>query len=294
MAYHESLWESGLQEFVGDEASKQVSLLEVAFMKQSELIRHGYTEHMNKNELHYREIIQPKEDDISKWINKINDGRRDIFKLLCRFIEFKGEILELGSGSCWFGSELSRIDSVKKIYCHDMSEFILNEIAPHIMVRIGAHSNKIVRVIGDFNKLDFEDGKFNYVVFDASLHHIPENSYYRVLREVYRVLKISGKVVAIREPFMNSMSINKKNIRETKGLHEKKYGVTENIFTKKEWKNIFVKCGFIPNFIPLMFHVKSKSSIRNIMKNVVRYSPLRIAFLWLSRGHIIVLEKRCN
>lgn len=217
-------------------------------MNQSKLIRHAFTEYFNKDEHDYREMIQPKEtnfDNMSKYIARINDGRQKILPRLYKEVEFKGKILELGAGSCWFTSCLSRLRLVDQIYCLDFSEFLLENIAPHIMEYLKADINKITRIIGDFNRLYFDDGEFDYIVFDASLHHVPVNDIDRVLIEIYRVLKKNGKIVAIREPFSGIFGIAKK-----RGRNERKYGVTENIFTKEEWRGMLERNNFICRFIP--------------------------------------------
>lgn len=263
-------------------------------MNQSKLVKHKFTKDLNEKEVNYRNIIQPQEDkfnDISKWIKTINDGRRNISPILYRLIEFKGEILELGAGSCWFSSELSLLKSVNKIYCLDISEFILKNVAPYVMEHLGANTEKLIRVIGDFNKLYFQDKKFDYVVFDASLHHIPEDSFIEILKEVYRVLKIDGKVVAIRESFLSPIPIFNKYRRRTFGLHEKKYGVTENIFTKREWENMFENAGFECHFIPYDLQVNNTLNLKNLMKKFIKYSPLRAPFSHFFPRYIIVLRK---
>ena len=265
-------------------------------MNQSKLVKHKFTEYFNKKELNYREIVQPQEDkynDISKRILRINDGRRNTLHILYKKIGFKGEILELGAGSCWFSSGLSLLGSVNKIYCLDMSEFVLQNVAPYIMEHLGADTGKIIRVIGDWNKLYFENEKFDFVVFDAALHHIPDNSFTRVLKEVYRVLKTDGKVVAIREPFLSPLFLGPLEAyrRHTFGSHERKHGVTENIFTKKEWENMFRNSGFKCRFIPHSFQTNNTWNLKNSIKKFIKYTPLRIPFHHISPQYFIFLEK---
>ena len=264
-------------------------------INQSRLIKHKFSQALNKQELNYREIIQPRENEFnhtSKWIERISDGRRGILPILYRFIKFKGEILELGAGSCWFASELSRLDSVSKIYCLDMSEFILKNVAPRVMQYLSADTKKITRVIGDFNKLYFQDEKFDYVVFDAALHHIPENNFVNVLREVHRVLKMNGKVVAIREPFLSPIPLWNKYEKSAFGLHGKKYSVTENIFTKRQWESMLKSAGFNCYFLPVGPQASNTLNPKNLIKKLInKCSLLKIAISYLGKGLIIVLEK---
>ena len=261
-------------------------------MNQTKLIKHRLTGYFNKKELNYREMIQSKENAYnskSKWVSRINDGRLNILSTLCSKFELKGEILELGAGSCWLGASLSRLRSIEKIYCLDMSEFVLMNVAPHIIEYLKADSKKIIRVMGDFNKLEFVDSKFDYVLFDASLHHIQDSSFNRVLKEVSRVLKIDGKVIAIREPFL--CPLFKKYGRVLFGLHEKKYGVTENIFTKGEWRRNLTDIGFKCHFIPYSIQISNKLTLKNVIKRIIKYSPLRIPFQYFFINYFIILEK---
>jgi ubiquinone/menaquinone biosynthesis C-methylase UbiE len=262
---------------------------------QSKLIRHKFTESLNKGELHYRKVIQPQENEFkekSNWIKRVHNGRVNLLPALYKNVKFKGKILELGAGSCWFGSELSRIESVEEVYCLDISEYILKEVAPLVMDSLGAETKKITRVIGDFNKLDFKDKKFDFVVFDAGLHHIPTEDFTKVMKEIYRVLKDDGKLVGINEPFLNNIIFVNKIQRKRFGLHEKKYGVNENIYTKKEWEYMFTIARFKVDFIPYdNIQIDGRFTIKNLIKKIIKYTPLKKVFYYLSPRYFIILRK---
>lgn len=265
--------------------------------KKSIIINQAFSGLINKQELNYREQIQPKEqefDSIPKWISRIDDGRRDILPILYRFVDFKGEILELGAGSCWFGSELSRLKNVNKVYCLEMSKFILTNISPHIMLHLNADLDKIVRVIGDFHKLDFPDNTFDYIVFDASMHHVPEASFFNVFTEIRRILKKDGLVVAIREPTLIPIPILNRKQKMTFGLHEKQYGVTENLFSRLKWSKMFKSAGFRCKFIPYGFRIGKKVTLKNIVKRMIYSSPFRNFFLYLRNYHCLFILSKMN
>lgn len=219
---------------------------------KSKLIKHSYTDKLNLLELNYHEDIQTHEngfDDLSPLISRIEDYSALKIQLLTK-TNFRGNILELGAGTCWFGSMLSRLPEVREIYCLDMSECNLKILAPKAMEMLQAEADKITRVIGDFNKLYFPDNFFDFVVFDAALHHIILNNFKAVLCEVKRVLKQDGFVIAIREPFLPSIPFYKRYIKNKFGAREKQYGITENIYTKIEWQKMFHDAGFESEFIP--------------------------------------------
>jgi SAM-dependent methyltransferase len=228
------------------------------------IIKHEFTEDLNREELYYRDVIQPSEDDyreVQRWL-VVSVENSDVLPELYTFIEFKGEILELGAGSCWFSSNLSLLGLVNRIYCLDISQHLLERVAPHVMKHLEARIEKLIRVIGDFNRLYFQDMQFDFVVCDATLHHIQESSFSKVLGEVYRVLKADGKVVAINEPFLSRNAGFNKHRRGRFGAHEREYGVTENIYTKEEWRGIFEGAGFKCHFIPCEFIKADKPELR--------------------------------
>jgi ubiquinone/menaquinone biosynthesis C-methylase UbiE len=230
----------------------------------NDIIKLKLTEKSNKKELQYREEVQPTEEEfksVEQWTSRItSDGRFDYLKKIFTKIKFKGTILEIGAGSCWFSSELSKLDSVNKIYCLDFSERIIKDIAPGIMNYLKANTNKIIPVVGDFYNLDFKEKMFDMIVVDAALHHIEDME--SALIEIKKVLKDDGVIIAIREPILPKL---RKNAEKEFGAHERELGVTEYIYTKKEWKNLFEKNGFNLEFIPIIPEYNSKYKIINIV-----------------------------
>jgi len=128
-----------------------------------------------------------------------------------------------------------------------------------------ADKKKMVRVVGDFYNLNFKDKSFDMVVVDAALHHIDNMNH--VLSEIKRVLKDGGMIVAIREPIVPKLRPGCKN---TFGAHERSLGLTENIFSKKEWTVFFKKNGFTLKFLPIIpeYSFKYKIINRTILKGL--------------------------
>lgn len=247
----------------------------------SEIISHCYSEDINLDELNYREKIQPfekKYSDINNWFKEITI-KVEIMSALFKHIEFKGSILELGAGSGWFGSELSKVESVNKVYCLDLSKYLLENITPQIMKFLNAKEEKITRVVGDFNNLQFND--LDFIVFDSAMHHIPEENFNNVLLEIHRTLKDNGKVVGIFEPFLGNNKLVNLLRKHQFGRHERKFGVTENIFSKEQWQQKFEEAGFKANFIS-HFHDSDQGIIKKILKKMFKDT---------FPEYIIVLEK---
>lgn len=268
-------------------------------MKQTKIIRFDFSEYVDKGELNYREEIQLNEDDyneISKWLDRINDGRRKIMPFLCDTLKIRGKVLEMGAGSCWLGSELSKIDAVTEVVCLDISEPILVKIAPHVMDHLNADENKITRVVGDFNKMNFESGMFNFVIFDAALHHIPSESMKRVLKEVKRVLRDDGIGVGIREPFLSPVPIYNFFSKRSFGYQGKRAGAVENVFTYRQWRKKFGDAGFIFYALPYFRDRRYESKFKNAVSFFARKPWLKPIFSYLTpsafgREPIIVFKK---
>jgi len=250
-------------------------------MRETKLIKLKFSERSNKDELDYRNKIQPNEEDydsFDKWVIRINDGRLKYFEKVNEKINFSGVILELGAGSCWFGGVLSKLSKVKKVYSLDFSEKILRDIAPKIINYLDADKDKIIRVVGDFYNLNFKE-KFDFVVIDAALHHIDDMDF--VLKQIKDVLKDEGLVVGIREPIV---PILRPGCRKTFGVHERSLGLTENIFSKKEWNDFFVRNGFILKFVSVIPEYRFKHKLIN-------RSPLKWLNGWLFAHYVLVAEK---
>lgn len=220
-------------------------MIQSKYIKQKNFL----TKKANLKELEYRNKLalkDPRTNTIEKWINKINDGRLLILpSLIKRGLRIKGNILELGAGMCWFSSELSKLKQVNQIYSLDFSKILLEKVAPHIMSYLNADIKKITRVLGDFNKLKFKKNTFDLVVFDAALHHVTNIPY--ILNEIKKVIKKNGRILAIREPILPKW---RKGKRKKFGIKDKNYGITEQIFTLREWKNFFEKNSWTVRFFP--------------------------------------------
>ncbi|MEI7473974.1 MAG: class I SAM-dependent methyltransferase [bacterium] len=246
-----------------------------------DIVIHNYSDSINFEELNYREKIQPTEKsfaNIDNWIKAITPKLKTIPALL-KVTEIKGTILELGAGSCWFSGELSKLETVNEIYCLDISPYVLENVAPPLMSHLEAKVDKINRIVGDFNNLQFEN--IDMVVFDGAMHHIPEKDFNSVLLQIHKVLNPQGKVLAIFEPFLGSNPLINILRKYQFGRHERRFGVTENIFSKNEWTEMFNKAGFKANFIRHSYQAES-NSLKTLIKKM---------FKGLFPEYIIILEK---
>lgn len=227
---------------------------------ESEYIELDLTRYANLLELKYREEIQlrePQYENVQKWYERVQDRIHIIPFLERRGIRFYGMILVLGAGSCWLPSMLSKLSTTRRIIALDFSKTLLTIVAPAIMKYLKADVSKIVRVRGDFYDLSyFKENSFDFVIYDAALHHADFPMI--TLREASRVLKSSGKILCINEPVAPSLSPFKEFWKRKLGCCERKWGVTENVFTLDEWRSIFNKCDLTFRAIKLELKVRSK------------------------------------
>ena len=201
---------------------------------------------------------------------KLINQRVPIFYFLKKKYNFKGEILELGAGSCWLSALISKITEVKNVYAIDISKELLETIGSKIIVDLKGEKEKIKLVSADFHKLPFNDNKFDVIICDASLHHAQNLPV--LLKEANRVLKNNGFLIAIREPIKSLL--HRYNLRKF-GRKEMERGATENIYSKTEWKKHFNQAGFKLNFFE-EFNKNDKKT--NILKTFIFRSFNGIVF----------------
>ncbi|MDB5050697.1 MAG: hypothetical protein JWO30_3768 [Fibrobacteres bacterium] len=222
----------------------------------------------------------------------LKDNRLAIIPEVLKIEPLKGVILELCAGSCWFTAELSKIPAINEVYALDMSERALEQVAPRVFKSAGAMENKITRVIGDLYAFEFPQATFDYVVFDAGLHHIDTPKFSHVMKKIAYVLKPGGKLLGIREPFLTPIPFLSGYRRTNWGKYERSFGITENIYTKHEWRVLFTSAGFSPRFYRQATKTNTAKSLKEKVKLLVRNSALGFVFNFLfPPEQIIIAEK---
>jgi ubiquinone/menaquinone biosynthesis C-methylase UbiE len=170
-------------------------------------------------------------------------GLRPLHEELPRFIpfltrkcglEFRGRILEIGSGGAWLSAELSKLPNVVEIIATDVSPKLLQDHAPKTFKLLKANTAKITRMPADFHQLEFPKNHFDFVVCSAVLHDA--TNMVQVLREAKRVLKSGGKLVAIREPIWPLVKIRSRAKMVQKLVAT---GVNDRFYTLADYKEFF-------------------------------------------------------
>jgi len=113
-------------------------------------------------------------------------------------VGFRGRILELGAGAAWFSAELSKLPKVVEVIATDFERNPAQAHAPEVFRALRAHEAKIKRRQVGAQRLSFPDGHFDFVVSAGVLQDAM--NLLVLLREVRRVLKPGGQLIAVREP----------------------------------------------------------------------------------------------
>ena len=119
-------------------------------------------------------------------------------------VEFSGRILELGAGPAWFSAELSKLPRVVEVILAEFEPSVSAGEAGKVFKLLNAHERKITRRAANPHHLNFPDNHFDCVVCAGVLHDAL--NLLHLLREVRRILKPGGQLIAVREPVKPAMA----------------------------------------------------------------------------------------
>jgi SAM-dependent methyltransferase len=98
-----------------------------------------------------------------------------------------------------------------------------------------------VPFIGDFERLPFSDCTFDVVFCAAALHHAPDLT--RMLRDVLRVLKPGGRLVAVNEPCIGAQE-SEQDVLLRDAAQELSFGIRETRPSLQRYRSSFEDAGF--------------------------------------------------
>ena len=174
-----------------------------------------------------KEVVR-RRHDIKKYIRKASlfIGR-----------QLAGRVADLGAGTGTLTSIISRHENVRLVYAVEISESYVNRIMPLVFSATGADSSKIMRIVGDFNHLRFEDDSIDYIVENGAFHHSDDIG--KTIAETWRVLKKGGWFIGIERSHENHMTngeLEKMLDREFGPALKAIYGIPEDQkTTRREW-----------------------------------------------------------
>lgn len=153
-------------------------------------------------------------------------------------IKFHGRVLEIGAGGAWFSAELSKLPNVVELITTDYSPKLLREQAPKVFKLLNANGAKITRMPADFYALGFPANYFDYVVCSSVLHRTA--NMVSALREVKRVLKPGGRLVAIREPVWPLVQLRSRAKARAQLVAA---GVADPFYSLADYREFFLQAG---------------------------------------------------
>lgn len=174
---------------------------------------------------------------------------RDTLAALAQRKGRKLSTLELGAGTCTLSLVLSREPWIGSMHCTDISAHRMDSLARKVAEHIGGRIDLLTFGEADFtDPLDFADGQFDVVLFDAALHH--SRNMWNTLRECHRVLSRDGVLIAQREQYAATLTAPWV-LRRLLLSQEVAAGVSENSYLKEQYEYYMRAMGFRPSFLPV-------------------------------------------
>lgn len=164
--------------------------------------------------------------------------------------------IEIGAGTGYAAAALSRRPGVERVYVLEHSRELVERVMP-LMFRVsGADERKLIRVVGDFERIDLVDGSLDFAVAFAALHHAENLE--RAVAELARVVRPGGFAVVLDRYQPDSMTDAEldgllafelpKELQQRygfpEGSHVTRRDVGEHEIRLCEWKATFLRAGF--------------------------------------------------
>ncbi len=206
-------------------------------------------------------VIKKRYEDDKTFKKYVDNPEYDYFKLIKKILgnDLYGTILEIGAGDGILTCQMTKIKGIKRIYALDYSRNCLEKLMPFVIKKFNLsedEKNLIFPVIGSFNDIKLPDNSVDFVIAWISLHHSEDRE--RTLKEIYRVLKINGYLIALEKASPNTHT----NLMLNNALNSEydfssviDYGYDPSKqYTRKmnsehtpilaEWEYWLAKCGF--------------------------------------------------
>lgn len=188
------------------------------------------------------EKLKSEKTDVNNVIKDKSGARKFFNEVIKDRIDVKGRVLDIGSGFCLMGCDLSKSDFVKELWCCDVAKSGLK-----IGKEIASRENCKIKgfVAANAEHLPFPDNYFDCTVSMSLLHHVANPK--KALKEIKRVLKPNAVYYAFGEVFAQGL------LKPFYGrhLHEKseKYGIREELYSLSNWKEFLREFDYEIEFV---------------------------------------------
>lgn len=136
------------------------------------------------------------------------------------------KILDLGAGNGWLSNRLARRD-------HQLAAVDLRVGKLDGLGAVVHYNQPILAVQAEFDCLPFEDGLFDLVVYNASLHY--SEVYRTTLQEALRVLAGSGWLAVVDTPYYHDPGSGIAMVREREERFAALYGFPSNVIPAENY-----------------------------------------------------------
>ena len=194
---------------------------------------------------------------------------------------FKGNVLELGSGSGFLTAILSKKNQINFLSSLEIVEGFVKNIQPKIIEKYG-FNEKIKSYVGSFNDLEeINDNEFDLVFEYDSFHH--SSDIQKTFNEAFKKIKKGGSLICVDrmqpDRMTDKVKENKLSIRYDEKFFEK-HGIEkiqnlnrrdngEHEFRENEWRNFAKKAGF-ENISITKFQ---RNTLKSFIKSILSYLP---------------------
>lgn len=201
-------------------------------------------------EIHRRQLqMLSSKDKINTWLNNYKTywRKKTLEKFEC-FLGQKiyGEVMEIGAGTAWCSSILSKKENISKVFTVEFDLFSIKELMPRVFDSLEADMEKIQLVLGSFNDIRLQDNSLDFIFSMGALHH--SQNLFRTYSELYRVLKPGGFVLISEPCYSNSLRLEEEHIwREAeKSLGIKNKDSGDQLFRVCQYEAYALEAGLNP------------------------------------------------
>lgn len=149
-------------------------------------------------------VVQPLEQAVGRWLR----------------------VADLGAGNGWLAYRLAQRGHV--VAAVDLRSDSFDGLGAHMH-----YDASFVPVQAEFDRLPFEAGQADLVVFNASLHYAAD--YQATLTEALRVLRPGGRLAIVDTPIYHDASSGARMVREREAYFEHHYGFPSNTLPSEHY-----------------------------------------------------------